>query len=927
MNEELRIVIKAITDDAKKKIKTVNDELDKLRKDGKKGIEQLSGAFKGVGKAAAVATAAVAATTAAMAGLGQKALEVEKGISKLNTAFLSAGSTTEQAKNTYRELFGILGDSDRAVETAQSLSRITTEADKLAEYYDILAGSMAKYGDGLQAEAFSEQIAETIASGKAMGDLARVLVEAGISEDAFNAALEQTVSLEEREVLVRSTLNSILGTTGALYRANNQATIQYNQSQANLNLALASAAAYTTPLLTALNNLGTTLLSTFGPALRTVSLYLTAFIQLIIEAVKWIGGFFGLIGGKASEATSAVNGYTSAMGGYTNNLNKSMGASGKGIDSNIKKLKELKKQTMGFDELNVVSKPTDTSATGTGGGGGIGGGGFDMGAIPDLGSYDLGTIGIDMSQFNEDLEVVKEKLEGALVLVGLITAGFLAWKIATSGITLTSLMGALTTIAGQIAVVAGAMLLLKGYTDAWANGVDWGNIATMIGGIALAVGGLYVAVGPLAASIGLLTGGVALIVLGMKDFIETGPTVQNTALIIGGAIATAVALATMGIGPLIAAIIAAVAAVAAFTAAILLEKPAIMSVEEAQKKLTEAKEKAAQAENSYINAVDGAESALKRLQDAEKAAGMTGEELYAQVQNGNLTYEEMNSQQRELYKAYLDNEQKQKDLKAATEELTAAKKAETIASFENDLALAKESGSYDDFKKSVVEAYEQGKLSAEEARDLIEKSMSEMSDASQQTFMEDLPGDITEGMNPHRYESTLTKMGKWFSDKWESIVNAVGKYFTKEYWTEKFDGIKQGMKNALNGVIGFVEKAVNWIVKQLNKISIDIPDWVPVVGGKKFGFNLKEVKLQRLAKGGIVDSATYAMIGEAGKEAVVPLENNTEWMDKLAERLASQINTPSRLVLNVDGRELGWATINGINGITKQTGYLQLKMV
>jgi SLT domain-containing protein len=86
-------------------------------------------------------------------------------------------------------------------------------------------------------------------------------------------------------------------------------------------------------------------------------------------------------------------------------------------------------------------------------------------------------------------------------------------------------------------------------------------------------------------------------------------------------------------------------------------------------------------------------------------------------------------------------------------------------------------------------------------------------------------------------------------------------------------------------------------------------------------------QIPKLAKGGIVDEATLAMIGERGKEAVIPLENNTAWMDILAEKLASRQKGPEKIVLMLDGRELGWANINSINSITRQTGSLQLQLV
>jgi hypothetical protein len=86
-------------------------------------------------------------------------------------------------------------------------------------------------------------------------------------------------------------------------------------------------------------------------------------------------------------------------------------------------------------------------------------------------------------------------------------------------------------------------------------------------------------------------------------------------------------------------------------------------------------------------------------------------------------------------------------------------------------------------------------------------------------------------------------------------------------------------------------------------------------------------QIPKLARGGIVDQATLALIGERGKEAVVPLENNTEWIDKLVERLTSRQQAPSKIVLMLDGKELGWANINTINNITRQTGALQLQLV
>lgn len=96
----------------------------------------------------------------------------------------------------------------------------------------------------------------------------------------------------------------------------------------------------------------------------------------------------------------------------------------------------------------------------------------------------------------------------------------------------------------------------------------------------------------------------------------------------------------------------------------------------------------------------------------------------------------------------------------------------------------------------------------------------------------------------------------------------------------------EGFRNFFKGFINLIIKGINAVIGGLNKVKFDVPDWVPVIGGKEFGFNIKEIPL--MARGGVVDQPTLAMIGEAGKEAVVPLER-TEWVDILADKLSGKV--------------------------------------
>ena len=1015
MNEELKIVIRAVTDNAKKEIKKVRDELNKIE-EGKESVAAIKEEFAGIGKAATVAIASVTALAAAMSGLAQQAKEAQKSYGRLTTAFQNVGLGAEQAQTTFTNLFRFLGEADQATEAANLLAKLTNNEKDLAEWTTILQGVYATFPDSLPVEALAESANETAKVGQITGNLADALNWAGVSEDAFNEKLAALNTEAEREALIRSTLTSLYGNAAALYERNNAGLIANNEAQAKLNIELANASHYLTPLLTAIANMAATLLQVLAPALQAITNVLIVLVQWVSNAAKAIASFFGMASKTTSTTTSAVNGLGGSLGG----VNKGIGSLNKGLGAANKQAEKLKKQTMGFDELNVIADTS--SASGSTGGGDVSGGG----SIPTA-SIPTGSIGdLGLGAVKQDLEQVEQRLQAILTLVGLVGAAITAWKILDIITNPAINIGAaFKTIGGYALIIAGALATIVSYSDAWANGINWGNMAAVIGGLTAVVIGVALAYGTLAAQFAIVTAGLALVILGVVDFIKNGATLQNTILIIGGAVAVAVALATAGLSVLVAAIIGAITAVAAFTAAILLEKPAIKSVEEAQEALTAAKEKAAEAENSYINAVDNAESAMDRLAEAEKAAGVTGAELYKQVQSGALDYANMTDAQKEAYKAYLDNEQKQKDLKTATEEFNAAKKAETLASYENQLALAKESGNYDEFKKSVVSAFENGELSADEARELIGKSMSEMGTSAQKTFMQDLPNSIKDGLNPNKYETARKKIADffvaiwngiktvfagvgtwfsnlftnawtgiknawsavktWFSNLWTSVktvFSAVGTWFSSLFtnawngiknawsgvktwfsniwtnikspfssvtswfkntftsaWTavknvfssggKIFDGIKDGIastfKTIVNGIIGGINKVIKVPFDAINKVLGKVKA-VEIFGFKPFTWisTISVPQIPMLAKGGIVDSATIAMIGERGKEAVLPLENNTGWIDMLADRIAAKNNTPSKIVLTLDGRELGYAAINSINGITKQTGTLQL---
>ena len=140
-----------------------------------------------------------------------------------------------------------------------------------------------------------------------------------------------------------------------------------------------------------------------------------------------------------------------------------------------------------------------------------------------------------------------------------------------------------------------------------------------------------------------------------------------------------------------------------------------------------------------------------------------------------------------------------------------------------------------------------------------------------------------------------------------TAFNAVKTFLTncmntiKSVMTSVWNGIWGAIKGVINGILRGIESMVNGVIKglnfminALNKLSFDVPDWVPVIGGKKFGFNIRnisEVSLPRLENGGMVNAGTAFIAGEAGAEVVANIGNRTGVMntDEMRESVAQGV--------------------------------------
>jgi phage-related protein len=127
----------------------------------------------------------------------------------------------------------------------------------------------------------------------------------------------------------------------------------------------------------------------------------------------------------------------------------------------------------------------------------------------------------------------------------------------------------------------------------------------------------------------------------------------------------------------------------------------------------------------------------------------------------------------------------------------------------------------------------------------------------------------------------VDNVGKFFSGMWDNIKKTVSEAGSKIGETLG-DTIKEGV----NGVLEFVENGINNIPDAING-AIDLINNLPGVEISP----IDRIKLPRLAKGAVVDKPTIAQIGEAGKEAIIPLERNKQGLREIAQAIRSEIDS------------------------------------
>ena len=141
-----------------------------------------------------------------MSQLADETREYQRIMGSLEVSSERAGYSAEETADTYRQLYGVLGDDQTAATTTANLQALGFAQEDLKDLTNAAIGAWATYGDSIPIDGLAESINETIQAGQVTGNFADVLNWAGTSEDDFNAKLENAADSTERVNIVMEEL-------------------------------------------------------------------------------------------------------------------------------------------------------------------------------------------------------------------------------------------------------------------------------------------------------------------------------------------------------------------------------------------------------------------------------------------------------------------------------------------------------------------------------------------------------------------------------------------------------------------------------------------------------------------------------------------------------------------------------------------------
>lgn len=253
-------------------------------------------------------------------GAVEESKEYLKIMGSLEVSSSHLNYTTDETKQTYKQLIGVLGDTQSAATTTANLQAIGLEQSQLTQITKGAIGAWAQYGDSIPIDGLAESINETIKTGTVTGNFADMLNWAGTSEDEFNEKLGQCSDNSERAQLVLDEMaNQGLMKSADAWNENNKALVESNKAQDDYNEAMAEFSKSVMPVFTEFTKALTFIIQIFselpGPVQEMIAIFvgviavLTTIAPLIVavgSACGWSAVGFGALVTAAAPVIAII---------------------------------------------------------------------------------------------------------------------------------------------------------------------------------------------------------------------------------------------------------------------------------------------------------------------------------------------------------------------------------------------------------------------------------------------------------------------------------------------------------------------------------------------------------------------------------------------------------------------------------------------
>lgn len=228
------------------------DDVGDAARDSKGGLSVMEVALGNLVANGVTALASKAADAVkSIYGLSESTREYREDMGKLETAWESAGRSTELATDIYKQFYSVLGEEDRSVEAVNHLAKFVETEKDMQKWTTIATGVWGTFGDSLPIEGLTEAANETAKVGEVTGVLADALNWAGVNQDDFQKYLDKCSNEQERAAYITEMLNELYGDAAKNYRENNESIIDARLAQSDYTDSLAEMGEKIEPVTTA----------------------------------------------------------------------------------------------------------------------------------------------------------------------------------------------------------------------------------------------------------------------------------------------------------------------------------------------------------------------------------------------------------------------------------------------------------------------------------------------------------------------------------------------------------------------------------------------------------------------------------------------------------------------------------------------------